>query len=400
MARVRAVTLKAVLLLVIPAMAFWACVTLASSVMLGFAVVAAWYALLVLLPSLRLQNASLALLSIVLAWTALELVMRTNALASVIFGRDTANLLVGQEIESEPPYYVPDEILGFRLAANRRSRSTLMKDGRLIYDVVYTMDAHGFRALPRGPAGATPVLMLGDSFNFGLGINDDQTLAYYLQDLSAGRLQPFVLATPGMGPHQVLRQLEIGEPTKSGHKTFAWALMSIVDDHVLRASGRSSWLRDTPRYDVDADDRLVLHGNYLASSKFVQNLIVGSRAFALTWIALTNDPPAERRRFVRILREIKTRLSSEYGAKLLMLYYSGQTWRGELTGWRDEMVPLLCQAGVPFIEVNALLRGSSVPVEHFYIAGDGHPTPQLNRLLASAVIAAMTDGVPPSPCRR
>ena len=50
------------------------------------------------------------------------------------------------------------------------------------------------------------------------------------------------------------------------------------------------------------------------------------------------------------------------------------------------------------MEVNALLHGSSEPVERFYIAGDGHPTQQLKRLLASTVIATMVDGLPPAAC--
>lgn len=391
MVRIRAAALRALLLLAIPAVTFWACVMLAASVMLGIAAIAAWFALLLLLPSLRLRNPSLVLLSIVLAWAGLELVMRTNVLASVIFGRDTAELLVGQEIRSEPPYHMKDEMLGFRLAPDRRSRSTLTKDGRLIYDVVYTTDANGFRALPPGPIGETPVLLLGDSFNFGLGINDDQTLAFYLRALSDGRLQPVTLATPGMGPHQVLRQLQLGEPTRGGHKTFAWALLSVVDDHVLRASGRSNWLRDSPRYEVDAGGQLVWRGNYRAPSEFVRNLFAGSRIFALARIALYGDREGDSRRFVAILREIKATLSSRYDTRLLVLYYAGQTWRGELTGSREAMVPLLCAADVPFLEVNTLVRSSSEPVEHFYIAADGHPTPELNRLLASAVMQTITD---------
>ena len=122
--------------------------------------------------------------------------------------------------------------------------------------------------------------------------------------------------------------------------------------------------------------------------------------FSMAWNAISVTPEQDRRRFARILREIKSTLSSEYGAKLLVLYFSGQTWRGELMGARETMVPLFCQADVSFVEVNSLLRGSSEPAERFYIAGDGHPTPQLNRLLASEVIKTMEDVFPSSACPR
>jgi hypothetical protein len=55
------------------------------------------------------------------------------------------------------------------------------------------------------------------------------------------------------------------------------------------------------------------------------------------------------------------------------------------------MVPLLCQADVPFIDVSSLVRASSEPIDRFYISGDGHPTTHLNRLLASTIIAGMAD---------
>ena len=100
---------------------------------------------------------------------------------------------------------------------DRRARATSVKNGRTIYDVVYTTDANGFRALPPGPSGSsdTPVLILGDSFAFGAGLPDDQTLAWYLRKQSGGTLQPATLAVKGYGLNQVLRQLEIGEPRMS-----------------------------------------------------------------------------------------------------------------------------------------------------------------------------------------
>ena len=391
MSRVRPAILKVCLLLAIPAAAFWASVDLASSVMLGIAVVAGWFAVLACLPSLKVQNASLALLSIFLGCGALEMVLRTSLMAGVIVGRDAADMMAGQGSTTDPPLFTRDETLGVRLIPNRRSRQTLTKDGQPIYDAVYTTDANGFRTLPPGPAGDTPVLLLGDSFNFGVGINDDQTLAFYLRDLSAGRLKPVNLAIPGLGIHQVLRQLEIGEPARSGHKKFSFALLSIVDDHVSRANGRVFWLRHSPRYEVEPGDRLVLRGTYEHPSKFVRNLLAGSRLFALAWNTISADSDGDRHRFVRILREIKSRLSTEYGARVVVLYFSGQTWRGDLTGARDMMVPLLCRADVSFIDVSSLVRVSSEPIDRFYISGDGHPTAQLNRLLASTIIAGMAE---------
>ena len=168
-------------------------------------------------------------------------------------------------------------------------------------------------------------------------------------------------------------------------------MLSVVDDHVLRVAGRAQWLRDSPRYVVEPDDRLVARGTWANPSGFVGSLIVGSRLFALAWKALEVDEAGERRLFVRILREIEAKLAADYGARLVVLYYSGETWRGDLAGWRDKMVPVLCKANVAVLDVNALLADPSQPIDRFYMRDDGHPTALLNQTIAGALDEAGHD---------
>lgn len=370
--------------------------TWASSVLGAMALVVVWF-LLMLLVSPRLRNASLLLFTLAVGVLACELMLRTDLMNRFVEERDLAEFRHGLVTTLEP-LFAPDPVLAFRPLPDRRARATAVKNGHTIYDVVYTTDAHGFRVLPSdsGPPGNTPVLILGDSFAFGAGLPDEQTLAWYLRERSGAKLQPVNLAVKGYGLHQVLRQLEIGEPLKSGHRTFPWAMLSIVDDHVLRVAGRVQWLHDSPRYVVEPDDRLVARGTWEQPSAFLESLIVGSRLFALAWKALEVDEAAEQRLFVRILREIRTKLAADYGARLVVLYYSGETWRGDLSGWREMMVPLLCKADVTVLDVNALLPGAGLgpvePIDRFYMADDGHPTALLNQTIASALIEDFARG--------
>ena len=350
------------------------------------AFLAVWF--LVMLAAVpRLRNASLLLFTLAAGILGCELLLRTDAMNRFVEERDLADFRQGL-VETLDPLFAPDPALAFRPLPDRRARATSVKNGRTIYDVVYTTDANGFRALPPGPSDAndTPVLILGDSFAFGAGLPDDQTLAWYLRDQSGGALQPVTLAVKGYGLNQVLRQLEIGEPRKAGHAKFPWAVVSVVDDHVLRVAGRVQWLHDSPRYVVEPDGRLVARGTWVEPSAFVESLLVGSRRFALGRKAMALDEAKERRLFVRILREIEVKLAADYGARLMVLYYSGETWRGDLSGWRKTMVPLLCASGVPVLDVNALLPRPPQPVDRFYMQDDGHPTALLNRTIASALI--------------
>ncbi len=380
------------LLLAVPALGFWAAVSWASSVLGAMALLAVWFAAM-LAAAPRLRNASLVLFTLAAGILGGELLLRTDAMNRFVEQRDRAAFRRGL-VETQEPLFVPDPTLAFRMLPDRRARATAVKDGRTIYDVVYTTDAHGFRALPPGPTqqGDVPVLILGDSFAFGAGLSDDRTLAWYLREQSGGTLQPVTLAVKGYGLNQVLRQLEIGEPRKAGPSKFPWAVVSVVDDHVLRVAGRVQWLHDSPRYVVEPDGRLVERGTWVEPSAFVESLLVGSRLFALGRKTIAVDEAKERRLFVHILREIEAKLAANYGARLVVLYYSGETWRGDLAGWREMMVPLLCASGVPVLDVNALLPRPPQPVARFYMQDDGHPTALLNRTIASALVEDFVRG--------
>lgn len=374
------------LLLAVPALGFWTAVAWASSVLGAMAFLAVWF-LVMLVVAPRLRNASLLLFTLAIGILGCEILLRTDAMNRFVEERDLAAFRRGL-VETQEPLFTPDPTLAFRMLPDRRARATAVKNGRTIYDVVYTTDTNGFRTLTPGPggAGAEPVLILGDSFAFGAGLPDDQTLAWYLREESGGTLQPVTLAVKGYGLNQVLRQLEIGEPRKAGLTKFPWAVVSVVDDHVLRVAGRVQWLHDSPRYVVEPDDRLVARGTWVEPSAFVESLLVGSRLFALGRKATAVDEAKEQRLFVRILREIEGKLATDYGARLVVLYYSGETWRGDLAGWRETMVPLLCASGVPVLDVNALLPRPPQPVDRFYMQDDGHPTALMNRTIASALI--------------
>ncbi len=345
-----------------------------------------WF-LLMLAAAPRLRSLSLLLFTVSVGILAAELLLRSDLMNRYVEERDLSQFRRGLVTTLEP-MIVPDPALAYRLSPDRKARATAAKNGRAIYDVTYTTDGHGFRALPADgkPAGDTPVLILGDSFAFGGGLPDDETLAWYLREESEGKLRPVNLAVMGYGIHQVLRQLENGTPLRSGHQRFPWAVLSIVDDHVLRVAGRVQWLHDSPRYVVEPDGALVARGTWVHPSDFMESLIVGSRLFALAWKAFGVDEPGEQRLFVRILQEIKARLAADYGARLVVLYYSGETWRGDVAGWRDMMGPLLCEADVQVLDVNALLPRPLQAVDRYYIADDGHPTALLNRTLAAALV--------------
>lgn len=79
-----------------------------------------------------------------------------------------------------PIQFVFDPVLGPIPVPGQSARRTLPG----VYSYAYTNDSHGLRIVP-GSAGGNPgprVLLLGDSFTYGIGVDDTATYAAQLQE--------------------------------------------------------------------------------------------------------------------------------------------------------------------------------------------------------------------------
>jgi hypothetical protein len=82
--------------------------------------------------------------------------------------------------ETGPPRFAFDSELGEIPVPHQKGRQ--IHPG--VYDFTYTNNSLGFRGAreygPKKP-GAFRILLLGDSFTYGIGVNDDQTFAVHLE---------------------------------------------------------------------------------------------------------------------------------------------------------------------------------------------------------------------------
>jgi hypothetical protein len=145
---------------------------------------------------------------------------------------------------------------------NRTVTARRVSEGRAVYDVVYTTDAHGFRAMP--PPDAQPqasVLLFGDSNTFGEGVNDNEAYPWQLAERSGGRIEAHNFGVPGWGPHQMLAGLQSGRFARSLQRPPTHAVFLLIDDHVVRAAGEAPWDVHGPRFRL-VDGRAVRDGNF------------------------------------------------------------------------------------------------------------------------------------------
>jgi lysophospholipase L1-like esterase len=108
-----------------------------------------------------LQKTALVFLGLLAATTILELYLRSS-------------------IPVQPPMTLPDEATMYRLRPNLRVKAWVPG----VFQVTYRTNAQGFRgstAIGNKATGTTRILGLGDSFTFGIGVEDDATYLALLE---------------------------------------------------------------------------------------------------------------------------------------------------------------------------------------------------------------------------
>lgn len=76
--------------------------------------------------------------------------------------------------------------------------------------VYYTIDETGFRVLPHvcSDSSLNSIVIFGDSFTFGVGLEDDEVMLYILQNSVRNKYKVYNFSVEGYGPHQMLSFIE------------------------------------------------------------------------------------------------------------------------------------------------------------------------------------------------
>jgi hypothetical protein len=118
----------------------------------------------------------------------------------------------GQEIkfkgEHAQAFFRRDRGLGYGLVPEMQVRASRKKNQQLLYEVIYSTDALGRRSSPVAE-GPRPhfILFFGDSYTFGEGVNDDETLPSFTGQF-APQYRPYNYGVGGYGPQQMLAKLQ------------------------------------------------------------------------------------------------------------------------------------------------------------------------------------------------
>jgi hypothetical protein len=279
-------------------------------------------------------------------------------------------------------HFIWDQDLGYRLAPGpRRAQSTKrFRSGELIYSVTYTINALGLREVASNDAGPA-VLFFGDSFTFGEGVSDADTLPAQFARLSGYSV--FNLGVHGYGPHQFLRMLEVGRAEQIGiQKDRAVVIFTLLPSHVERVAGRSTWDQDGPLYQITSAG-LSFRGSFHSQSSIANRILEKSYVYKL--IESMFSETGDRQRLLAILEKANEIVKHRYGSDMLVITWDEGSLRGSQTNadraaWiRDN----LAKSGIANLTVSQITP--QLGEAGYYLAGDGHPSPAAYAALAEAL---------------
>jgi hypothetical protein len=290
-------------------------------------------------------------------------------------------------------WLVPDADLGYRPHPDTKIVATSTYGTEKVFHATYTILPDGRRATPDAPAGADTYLFLGESYMFGQGLEDDQTLAAQFAKANDFQVRTLNFSAPGYAPNQLVRAFEIGRFDSLKGQPVKAVVTWIIPADLARVTGEESWLAASPRYVLE-DGKPHFTGSF--EQHRWHDPLAAVRYFAdehfpfIAAIGMRQRQERQAALFTALLVRLQELAREKLGAPLLVLY-----------SWPDEQTPPgnfgtdKSQAMLVSILAGLRVRGLSlfsaerpaygVPVSKLLIPHEGHPTAFSVRLIAEAL---------------
>ena len=255
-------------------------------------------------------------------------------------------------------------------------------DGKIIFDAHYTIDdALNRKTVPSANTGS--IAFFGDSFIFGEGLEDGETLPQDFAALNNGHIPVWNLAFSGWAPSHNLAALRarLYKPLLGSPRHF---ILFTTAFHVTRTACKLNWSDSpSPRY-VLAGDELVNSGPCATSGK--ATLMRFGRRFALyerVERVFSGNTHRDVATFLKIVETFVATAKRDYNVPTTVLIKTdeGQYLKG--TGYTEaDVIDALRKAGVDvLVETFPPIADPS----RYTITDDGHPSSLANRVLAQQV---------------
>ena len=297
----------------------------------------------------------------------------------VVFENQIEGITVG---EGAGEGYQKDRLLGYKPLPNMRMISKMTFAGRQIYNVTYSTDERSRRITPvRGVEKPGKfILFFGCSFTFGEGVQDDETLPFFVGQL-ASRYRPYNYGVNGYGPQQMVAKLQQGDIRGEINEPEGVLVYTFIDDHIHRVIGSQhvaqNWGKYLPYYVLDSNGNLERRGDFESGrpglallfwllgkseiAKYFQIGVphrIGDDDFILT---------------AKMFAESRNAFSRLFNSKeFFVVIFPGSTW-GK---W---LIPHLQNNRVRYFDYSDLFDPTQIDLK---IERDPHPTPKAHHMVA------------------
>jgi hypothetical protein len=319
----------------------------------------------------------------------LLLVVASLALGLVAVGLATRLLRKDILVAGMDGYITRGGPLGWSLTPGLH-RVVKTVNGRVIYDVTYGIgdDAH---RITQSAAKGSAFVFLGDSFTFGEGVADADTLPQAFADATGRTIRTVNLGVSAYSPAQVLRELELGLYTKAIDPARAFVLLT-APWHIDRVACKDDFVTDAPRYRL-VQGQLVSDGQCppLPSPSGIEGLVQNTAMYkALFAWRLPSVDRKDVDTYLAVVGAIAKIARTRYGVPLEIIYLRNPGFLRFTGVSDDEIIDRLTKAGAHVMDLTVEHESSSDLV----IDGDGHPNGIGNRARARRMIENLRISAP------
>ena len=288
----------------------------------------------------------------------------------------------------EHPYFISSDTLGYRVTPNNTCNSLLLNNKDTLYNVKYTIDSNGQRITPtvNNDSVSVTIVFFGDSFTFGDGLNDNQSLPYRVGIKGKGKVKVYNFALHGYGPHQMLASIESGLVEKIIQpKGKVYFVFQSITDHLRRCSGDAPWDSHGPKYLINKDNKLHNTGHFDDDFfKFALNRSYIYKAITKNGLDITHD---KIKLYAAIMETTKNDLLAKYPDAQFKVIY----WDLPTDETNNFVITSLREKNIDISLISKDIGIDSVSLPEYVIKDDNHPNVKAVELLSDFLIKMIKD---------
>ena len=273
--------------------------------------------------------------------------------------------------------YGPKVDTSFFVSAIRKNNDSL------IYNVKYSF-TNGGRSIPNNNDSSKWVVsFVGGSNVFGDGVNDDQTLPYYLNYYSGKKYSINNYAFSGYGAHQVYTAFHRDViPSVQSCDTNILVYL-FIPEHINRAAGKASWDKNGPLYEIE-NKTVVNKGSFFENMPVKSNallnrfLIIFRNSYFYDNIWQDFYSIKNTKRVYALMKDVEHKAKS-YDIRFVMVIFNYGQKNNQIIN--KHLLNPLHGLGVEMYYVDSIIPDFELNGK-YTIQGDNHPNANFNQKIA------------------